>query len=218
MITYQQSNAARALLGWNKSKLAEKSGVDLNAISRFEKGTGNPTAETVQALEHAFVKADIEFTGKLGVAVKEDISELITGKDSTQILWNKILNSFDNTGAGEILVTHVDETRGLAKHGDALLEYIGKLKDKNITERLLSKEGDYHFLVPPHCYRWLPEPIFNSFRTCYVFNGCLAIQCWESSTIIFIRNQKVYEAEKAYFEKLWLNAKSPQLPKIVSSN
>lgn len=218
MITPKQSQAARALLGWKMSKLAEEAGVSLNAITRFEKETVNTSVETVQAIESAFCRFDIELIGSQGVSIKEDVSELITGKNFTKILWGKILNSFSGADNGEVLVTHVNETRGLAKHGDALLGYIEALKKKNVTERLLSCEGDTTFLMPPHCYRWLSKEVFSSSRTCYVFKGCVAIQCWESETIIFVRNAKAYEAEKAYFEKLWTNAKIPHIPKIVSSN
>ncbi len=217
MITNKQCKAARALLDWTKSELSANSGVNINVISRFERGTQETSAEKVTAIKDAFIKYDIEFSGQMGVSIKEDTAELITGKDCTQQLWNKILNSFQGSEGGEVLVTHVNERRGLAKHGEALNEYLEKLKSKGIRERILSCEGDTFFLMPAYCYRWLPRHIFNNSRTCYVFSGCVAIQCWESDTIIYVRNSKAFQSEKDYFEKLWDNALIPSLPKIVSN-
>ncbi len=216
MITNKQSKAARALLDWSMSRLSKESGVDINVISRFEKGTQDTTAEKVNSIKNTFTLYDIEFTGLTGVAIKEDIAEIITGIDYTQKLWRKIINSFQGL-PGEVLVTHVDERRGLIKHGEALNQYLEELDSKNISERVLSCEGDTFFLMPPHCYRWLSKNIFNNTRTCYVFSGCVAIQCWESDTIIYIRNNKAFQAEKLHFEKLWDNALIPALPKIASA-
>ena len=217
MITNKQCKAARALLNWTKSELSEKSEVNINVISRFERGTQETSAEKVSAIKLAFLRNDIEFIGKSGVSIKEDTAELISGSDCTQQLWKKILNSFNEEEGGEVLVTHVDERRGLTKHGEALNDYLEQLQSRGITERILSCEGDAFFLMPPLCYRWLPKHIFNHARTCYVFNGCVAIQCWDSDTIIYVRNHKAFLSEKDHFEKLWRNALIPQLPQLVSN-
>lgn len=214
MITAKQCKAARVLLNWSGTKLSAESGVDLALVGRFEKGFQKSAADKVAAMEDTFKRAGIEFLGSSGVTVKRDVSELFTGKDSCSQLWQRILQSFDGCDEGEILVTHVDERRGLKENGDKLEVYLDELKNRGITERLLSCEGDTFFLVSPKCYRWIPEILFNASRTTYIFNGCVAIQFWESDTIVYVRNQKAYEAEAKQFERLWLSSAVPKLPEI----
>lgn len=76
-MTAKQSRAARELLGWKQSDLAEKSLVGLSTIKSFEGALRDITAANYAALELAFGKAGIIFEadGKfIGVKVR------VTGK------------------------------------------------------------------------------------------------------------------------------------------
>ena len=61
MIRRQQITAARGLLSWSKTKLAEESGVSERTITRFETGEGDITAGKLDRLEDALVTRGIEF-------------------------------------------------------------------------------------------------------------------------------------------------------------
>ena len=65
MITSSQIRAARALLDWSRSDLAEKSGVGFSSMLRLESATGIPGAQfkTLEAIKQTFEKAGIEFIG-----------------------------------------------------------------------------------------------------------------------------------------------------------
>lgn len=65
MITSDQIRAARALLDWTRSDLAEKSGIGASALMRIEAAVGVPggNLKTMQAVISAFEKAGIEFIG-----------------------------------------------------------------------------------------------------------------------------------------------------------
>jgi transcriptional regulator with XRE-family HTH domain len=59
----EQFRAARALLGWSQTKLAERAGMSLPTVKRFETGRGaNVSPEAGQALQAALETAGIEFT------------------------------------------------------------------------------------------------------------------------------------------------------------
>ena len=60
MITPRQIRAARALLDWSQQDLADKSIVSLNALARLERGTVDPRASTLSAVEKALMRAGIE--------------------------------------------------------------------------------------------------------------------------------------------------------------
>ncbi len=63
MITVAQLRAARGLLGWNQSKLAEASGLALSTIKRMEASQGNlrGTAANVWKLQRALQDAGVIF-------------------------------------------------------------------------------------------------------------------------------------------------------------
>lgn len=61
VITPAQIRAARALLGWKQTDLAEKSGVSEISIKNIERGVTDPRASTLQAIQDAFAKHKVEF-------------------------------------------------------------------------------------------------------------------------------------------------------------
>jgi transcriptional regulator with XRE-family HTH domain len=72
LISSAQSKAARALLGWTQSQLAERSGVSLRTVANFEGGEHQPIPSIQAALERALQEAGIIFldqdrAGGLGV-------------------------------------------------------------------------------------------------------------------------------------------------------
>jgi transcriptional regulator with XRE-family HTH domain len=76
LITTQQLRAARGLLGWSQSELAERAGLSLPTVKRVETGTGPRVSDDARAkLERALEAAGIEFLdengGGLGVRFRK---------------------------------------------------------------------------------------------------------------------------------------------------
>lgn len=63
ILTPAQIKAARALLGWKQTDLAEKSGVSLPSIKNIERGATDPRVSTMAALRKALEAAGVEFLG-----------------------------------------------------------------------------------------------------------------------------------------------------------
>ena len=65
MLSSSQIRAARALLGWSGTDLAEKSGVGITTLRRYELQKGIPSANTsvLLTLKETLENAGIEFTG-----------------------------------------------------------------------------------------------------------------------------------------------------------
>ena len=65
MLSSSQIRAARALLGWSGTELAEKSGVGITTLRRYELQKGIPSANTsvLLILKDTLQLAGIEFTG-----------------------------------------------------------------------------------------------------------------------------------------------------------
>ena len=75
MITPLQVRMARAALGWGVRELAEKAGVAVNTVSRFENGFG-AMVETLSRIQDALENAGVVFipanrTGGPGVRLRE---------------------------------------------------------------------------------------------------------------------------------------------------
>ena len=65
MISSSQIKAARSLVGWSMQALAERSGVSLITIKRYEAASGIPEGKVIQLMKikTALEAAGIEFIG-----------------------------------------------------------------------------------------------------------------------------------------------------------
>jgi transcriptional regulator with XRE-family HTH domain len=65
MITGAQIRAARAALGWSVHTLAEKSGVGVRTLARFEQGDGIPPSRssTLRNVQRCLEAGGVQFIG-----------------------------------------------------------------------------------------------------------------------------------------------------------
>jgi transcriptional regulator with XRE-family HTH domain len=61
MITPAQIRAARALIGWKQTDLADASGVSEISVKNIERGTTDARSSTLAAIQAAFLKAGVVF-------------------------------------------------------------------------------------------------------------------------------------------------------------
>jgi transcriptional regulator with XRE-family HTH domain len=67
-MTPRQCKAARALLGWDQTKLAEAIGNSINVVSMFERGMFDRVASrTMDRMQEALEEEGISFIHKVGV-------------------------------------------------------------------------------------------------------------------------------------------------------
>ena len=76
LVNGKQVRAARGLLGWSQSKLAERTGLSLNSVAKFERGEVNTTTGTLMVLVTTLENAGIEFwnekDGSCGVMLRAE--------------------------------------------------------------------------------------------------------------------------------------------------
>ena len=77
MIQRQQIKAARGLLDWSRTDLADRSGVSERTIARFEAGEGDITVGKLEKLEQALIGAGVEFVD--GGVVLESLKRRVRG-------------------------------------------------------------------------------------------------------------------------------------------
>ena len=209
MITSKQSKAARAILGWSLDDLAKHSGVARNAITQFENENIGTRQKTIETIEETFSAANIEFFGLTGVASKEDGVELFKGPDCLKKLWQSIYHTFEGEG-GEVLLSNIDDQRGVDFCGADLFEHAKNMKERNITDRVLSCEGDSFFLTDNRAYRWIPKENFDSSKATFVYADKLAYFIWSKSIVILVHSKEASDAERERFEAMWAEARKPE--------
>jgi transcriptional regulator with XRE-family HTH domain len=94
MIEAAQVRAARALIGWSQTKLAESAGVAVSIVERFETGAPDPiAAEAIDKMRAALEAAGAVFLpkdggGGIGVRLREAL-------EGEYIGWNDLNASND---------------------------------------------------------------------------------------------------------------------------
>lgn len=70
MMTAAQLRAARALLNWHQSQVAQAADVSVGTVRNFEAGRGTPIAATLKAIQQALEDAGVEFMDHDGVRLR----------------------------------------------------------------------------------------------------------------------------------------------------
>lgn len=214
MISPQQIKAARSLLDWKQSDLAQQAGLSLPSINNIERAIGSPRADTLAAIQHALEKAGIEFlTG--GVRLKDEIFEIqkFQGRDFIE-RQNDDLFSCMKGPDDEALMCSLDERKFPEYAPDQVLRYDQHQKATGFKEKILVKKNDNFFLANPEAYRWIAPELMGTIPY-LVYKDRFAMIVWESQRVVIIRNQSIADSFRRQFEFLWkmaekvpLNAKS----------
>ena len=94
MIEAAQVRAARALIGWSQTKLAETAGVPLSIVERFEAGAPDHIAdEAVAKMRAALEAAGVVFIPKNGGGAGVRMRK---GRESEYIGWEDLNASNDD--------------------------------------------------------------------------------------------------------------------------
>ncbi len=211
MITREQCRAARSFLGLKQKELAEDCGLSKTAITHFESGLFNLRTENMLKLRLAFEKRGIEFIGNYGVQKKQINFYVLDNRHNATALpelWDDIFESFKEEG-GEVLISHLNEREAFDTHPEKLRNHLRRLKEHNISERLLVCEGATFFIQNQDCYRWLRKDVYKTCMTSFLYANKLALQFWNGHFILLIDHPDIYKEEKDRFEYLWDTALIP---------
>ncbi len=211
MITPDQIRAARALVNWSQTELAQRSGLAVPTIANIEAGKQEPSAKTISKIVDTFLIAGIEFIGSKGIQKKEGTTKVFRGESGMREFYDDIYHTIVNEGL-EVLVGNADERKFVeALSLDLLHLHMDRMKKIKAKYKILLKEGDYYFAANSYAeYKWTPKNDFQSIPF-YVYGNKLAIILWlRDEHIVFLLDSK--EASEIYKEKfsiLWQQATTP---------
>ena len=215
MITNYQIRAARALLDWKQSELAQVAGIATASLAAFEQGKGSPRATTFNAIQQALENAGIEFTDDPGVRLRREKFKLQIweGYQSILDIWQDIEAVLPD--GSEVLISGVDERVWIKKYGDDFRAMIRRRRKRNIVNRILVAEGDTLLTGAAEHYRAIPKWLFQQ-TPYYIYADRLAIINWAPpQTVLLIQNVMIAETFRRQFEFNWGMGKQLDKRKIV---
>lgn len=204
-ITLEQIRAARALLKWTQKDLAAHARLKDDQVHNFEGGRSR-SLEVLEAIHQAFITNGIEFTNGEGVRKKKEGIKILKGRSGFLDFYNEVLKVAEQMG-GEFCVSNVDESLFDFWLGSHLDEYVKRITAlKNISFRVLIKEGDYNFAASEYAkYRWVPEKFFSNVPF-YIYGDKMAFvlfQEHEDVSVYVIEQKDIVEAQRTQFNINW---------------
>ncbi|MCK6417629.1 MAG: helix-turn-helix domain-containing protein [Alphaproteobacteria bacterium] len=213
MPTIEQIRAARALLDWSQSDLADRAGLSQTGIARIENGTNQPNSSTLAKIEAAFEKGSIEFLGLSGVRLKTGEIKTFRGQEGFRAFMDDVYETARDKG-GEICLFN-GVPRFFSKFlGEEWYQMhsarMQQIKDK-FTFKIIVREGDEHTIAQGFAeYRWFPENLFNE-RTFYAYGDRLAFMNFsdDNVTIRVLPQEEFADSFRVLFNIAWDNIAKP---------
>ncbi|MDX2028331.1 MAG: helix-turn-helix transcriptional regulator [Alphaproteobacteria bacterium] len=211
MATAEQIKAARALLKWKQSDLAELSGVSLPSINNIERAIASPRAGTLRKIRQTMEDQGVEFLDDSGVRLKKEPFEILQydGPDFIEKQNDDLFHCMQSAG-DEVVACSLDESM-FPKHApDQVMRYASHQLKTDFRERILVREGDMYFLTHLHCYRWLPKTLIGKVPY-LVYKNRFVLIMWEARRVVIVKNQAIADSFRTQFEYLWtLGKKLPR--------
>lgn len=209
MPTIEQIRAARAIIGWSQSDLAEHADLSQTGIARIENGTNQPNSTTLEKIRTAFDKADVEFIDETGVKKRTGEVKTLRGRTGFREFMNDVYEVVNKEG-GEICLYNAKPENWYkflgeewySMHSDRMEE----IKDK-YTFKVSVNEGEELLIGSKFVeYRWFPKEIFNE-QSFYAYGSKLAFLKFGEDTVevTILKNLEFAQGFKALFNIAWKN-------------
>lgn len=207
-VTHDQLRAARALLDLDQKDVAAASGLNVNVLSRIERGEVRPHEATIEKLLAFYERAGVEFTENNGVREKALVrSTIYRGERGFINFARDVCDTLEQQG-GEVCVSNVDERnwdRWLGKYRDEYLARMGALG--NLKSRILIRKGDTYRIASYAEYRSVDLESFGS-APFYVYGEKVAMILFkeEDCIVVVIENREIADAQRRQFGVMWRSA------------
>lgn len=212
MPTIEQIRAARALLDWSQSDLADKAGLSQTGIAHIENGTNQPNSSTLEKIKTAFDDNGIEFIGNKGLQKRTNEIRTMSGVEGLKSLVNDIYATAQDickqTGKSEGVV-YLYNAKPQNWH-----KWLGKewwdMHSERMTalgsdlQRIITGEGDTYLISSSFSqHRAIPAKIFND-QSIYAYGSKLAFVTFgEDVTVNILNNKEFCDGFRVLFNIAW---------------
>lgn len=207
MLTLPQIRAARALLDWSQSDLAQHAELSQTGIARIENGTNKPNSRTLDKIARAFDRADVEFIGETGVKKRSGEIRVLKGANGLKEFLDELYIYAENNG-GPFHLHNADPRNWRKWLGDewfnAHSERMAKLGD-TIQFKITCAEGMTDLISTGFAkYKWFPKDKFND-QSIYAFGETLAFVYFGENDlqVSVLKNKEFAAAFSILFDIAW---------------
>jgi transcriptional regulator with XRE-family HTH domain len=211
MPTIEQIRAARALLDWSQSDLADHAGLSQTGIARIENGTNQPNTSTLEKIRAAFLSAGIEFLGTRGVQQRTNEVKVLHGHQGFIEFLNDVYAVVTlGEKNKEIVVNNVSEDLFLFWEKDFAHVHQARMEAAGAKYRIIVEEGDKNFTASKYAqYRFIPSEFFQSISY-YIYGDRSALIDFSKQevTVYIIQSSAIADFYREEFNRVWERAKA----------
>ena len=204
MITIMQIRAARGLLGWSQTELAERSDLTQRTITDIETAKRRASSPALQAIETALTNGGIEFIDG-GVREKNNHLTVIKGDNFADDYLDRMYNILEKDNIKEVLLNGINQEHLTPAARAKVLTYAEKIKALNVKERLIvPKTLPTHLMTADISqYRGLDWNFFSDTTPTFIFGDYYAMMMFDIGEVWIVHNASLANFQRKQFELLW---------------
>jgi transcriptional regulator with XRE-family HTH domain len=214
MPSFRQIRAARALLGWEITELANRTGLNRRTLYNIESDRTKPQDGSIERIEKCLRDAGVDFTDHDGVRLRGDDIETFIGSERFEAFTDFTYEHIKQHG-GHVCLSVSDE-RLFSKYRRNTPEHYQRMQDlheRGILKsfRILANQSNFASTYTYNTYKWQPQTSFAP-TAFYVFGNCLALVSFAHTTppyVAVLRSAPLADAYRLAFDAAWRAAKPP---------
>lgn len=208
MITIPQIKAARALLDWTQSRLAQEAGLHLNVVNNIERATANPRHGTLEKIQTALESNGITLIGNRGVELRRDSVTMLKyeGEDFIKALTRDIVAQ--TPSSGEVLSILPDIRNFSGSDPEANKTYAVQKAEKGFGERLITRDMPGFYPRNTGAYRVVASESLGPVDT-IIYGDRVAHIFWIAREVVILKNADLAATQRRVFEQFWSAGHEP---------
>ncbi len=209
-ITPPLAKAARALLDWHQTDLAEAAHLSLATVNNFERKTGDAREDTLAAIQAAFEEHGIEFQPGGGLRRVDEIAEVLRFSGRTKFItdWTYYVMRKSLPQGSEILVSSYDEEMWYHPHHlQSTKDFHVWIQESDLRLKALISDKNRSSSHAWHAFRSVPPEVIGKITYC-IYGHEIAFVLWKKHQVIILHNPAVAETFRNQFNYLWKMGKS----------
>ena len=206
MISSAQVRAARELLNWTQSELADKCNLTKATIANIENDKHHLTSKTANKIHQAFRSAKVEFLINDGIRSKFDIVKTLDGREGVIYLLNDIYDSVKDVG-GCVKISGIEKKSLIKIIDNEYLEMHENRMEKvnNLSSKILSSDGAEDIEYKSYReYRQIPSEYFFPLPI-YIYDRKVAFVMLDPLRVLLIENFHLFLVNSNQFDMIWDN-------------
>ena len=206
MISSAQVRAARGLLNWTQSELADKCNLTKATIANIENDKHHLTSKTANKIHQAFRSAKVEFLINDGIRSKFDIVKTLDGREGVIYLLNYIYDSVKDVG-GCVKISGIEKKSLIKIIDNEYLEMHENRMEKvnNLSSKILSSDEAEDIEYKSYReYRQIPSEYFFPLPI-YIYDRKVAFVMLDPLRVLLIENFHLFLVNSNQFDMIWDN-------------